>query len=103
MRPSPSTPSSADSARPFDITEYGDAATRVGATLKELNGVVTNLDRSLPQVQSALDNAVQRGNQTIDHAFERGVQLAAIVVGFAAIATLLVRWISARFLVSRAS
>jgi hypothetical protein len=91
-------PPPAEPGRPFDIREYGDAATRIGDSLKELNAVVTSLDHSLPQVQRAVDEAAQRGDQTIDHAYERGIQLGVLLIVLAAVAALVVRWISARFL-----
>lgn len=77
----------AEPGKPFDVAEYGLAAEKVGASARELNGLVTSLDRSLPQVQ-----------QTIDHAFARGMQLGGLLIALAAAAVLAVRWISGRYL-----
>jgi hypothetical protein len=49
-----------------------------------------------------MDEAAQRGHAVIDHAFERGIELGAMLIAFAAIAVLVVRWISARFFQSKA-
>jgi hypothetical protein len=95
-------PPPAEPGKPFDVTEYGEAATRIGSTARELNGLVTSLDQSLPQVQRVLDEAAKRGDQTIDHAFERGIQLGAFLIALVAVAMLGVRWISARYLGSKA-
>lgn len=101
--PPGATPSQpAKPGKPFDITEYGDAATRIGTAMSEMNGLVTTLDRSLPQVQRVLDEAAQRGDRTIDHAFARGLELGAILIAAAAFAVLAVRWVSSRHLGSRA-
>lgn len=87
--------------KPFDVTEYGEAATRVADAARELNGLVVTLDASLPQVQRTLDEAVERSDRAVDHAFVRGLQLGGILIGAAALAVLVVRWISVRFLASK--
>ena len=54
--PEPETP-----ARPFDITEYGDTAARLGEAAAELRELVATLDASLPQVEQMVDAAATRG------------------------------------------
>ncbi len=93
----PPAPSAAP-RKPFDISDYGDAATRLGAAAHELNGLVTTLDQSLPEVQRVLDEVTARGEQTIDHAFKRGLEFGSLLVAAVALALLAVRWISARLL-----
>lgn len=88
--------------KPFDITEYGAAATQLTAAVHELNGLVASLDQNLPQVQRMLDEVAARGDRTIDHAFTRGLQFGGLLVAAAALAVLIVRWISARFVRTRA-
>ncbi|HEV8113360.1 MAG TPA: hypothetical protein VGR31_11345 [Planctomycetota bacterium] len=93
-------PPPAEPSKPFDITEYGDTATKIGVMAHELNGVVASLDQSLPNVQRTMDEAARRGDQTIDHAFVRGIELGAILIALAAIAALGVRKFSARSVAS---
>jgi hypothetical protein len=88
--------------KPFDITEYGAAATQLTAAVHELNGLVASLDQNLPQVQRMLDEVAARGDRTIDHAFTRGLQFGGLLVAAAALAVLIVRWVSARFVRTRA-
>lgn len=95
-------PPAEEPGKPFDVTEYGEAATQVAAAARELNGLVGTLDASLPQVQRTLDEAVERGDRVVDHAFVRGLQLGGILIGAAALAVLAVRWISTRLLASKA-
>ena len=83
-------------ARPFDITEYGAAAERIGAAVHELNATIATLDRNLPEVQRVLEEAAARGERTIDHAYRRVMELILLALGGAAAAVLLVRWISGR-------
>jgi hypothetical protein len=87
-------PPPAEPSKPFDIVEYGQAAEKVGAMVRELNGVVTNLDQSLPKVQRVVDEATTS-------AFETGIKLGVLLIAAVALATLGVRWISARFLPSK--
>jgi hypothetical protein len=93
----PPPPPSATPGKRFDINDYGDAATRLGSAAHELNGLVTTLDQSLPEVQRMLDEAATRGEKTIDHAFERGLELGGLLVAAAALGIVAVRWITARF------
>ena len=101
--PPPGTPPPPPEApgKPFDVTEYGAAATQVAAAAHELNGLVTTLDASMPEVQRTFDDAAARGTRVVDHAFVRGLQLGGILIAAAALAVLAVRWISARMRASK--
>ncbi len=83
-------------ARPFDVTEYGAAAERIGAAVHELNTTLAALDRSLPELQRVLDATAARGERTIDHAYRRGLTLLAFALAGTVAAVLLVRWTSQR-------
>ena len=83
--------------RPFDITEYGAAAERIGAAVRELGTTIATLDKSLPEVQRVLEVAAARGDRSLDHAFARALQLLAAALGGAAVTVLLVRRISLRW------
>jgi hypothetical protein len=81
----------AEPGKPFDVSEYGEAATRLGAAAHEIDSLVQNLDQKLPQVQRILDEAAQRGEQTIDHAFVRGLELGLALIAAAGLALFAVR------------
>lgn len=99
----PSEASTEPAGKPFDISEYGLAAERIGVAARELGATIETLDRSLPELQRVLDEAAARGERGVDHAFARALQLLAAALVGAALVTLLVRWISRRWLVTRAS
>ena len=82
--------------KPFDISEYGAAAERIGVAAGELRQLVATLDASLPQVEQMVDSAATRGEAAVDHAFRRGLQLGLALVAAAAVAVLLVRLIGSR-------
>jgi hypothetical protein len=83
--------------RPFDITEYTAAAESLARSAQALTETISSLDRSLPQLQLAVNEALAHGDRTVDHAFWRALQLllAALVGG--AIAVLVVRRITMRW------
>jgi hypothetical protein len=81
----------AEPGKPFDVGDYGEAATRLGAAAREIDTLVQTLNQKLPQVQRVLDEAAQRGEQTIDHAFVRGLELGLALIVAAALAVLALR------------
>ncbi len=89
-------PPEAPDDKPFDVTEYGEAAARVGSAAQDLTALVAELDRSLPQVERTLDLAVQRGEATLDRAFKLGLGLGLVLIAAAAGAMLVVRRLGAR-------
>lgn len=88
--------------KPFDVVEYGTAATQVATAAQELNELVATLDASLPEVQRVLDEAALQGDRVVDNAYARGLKLGLILIAAAALAVLVVRWISARILAPQA-
>ncbi len=95
--PNPAATSpSAQPAKPFDINDYGDAATRIGGAAKELREALAQFDQSLPQVTKTLDATVARVDVVIDNAFQRGLTLGVSLMGAAGLTVLLVRWLSRR-------
>lgn len=92
--PDPNAPKQPDPAtseprKPFDIVEYGEAATRVAEAAKELRGAVTAVDATIPQVRQTIDEA-------IDGAFWKGTGAAMALMLCGAASVLLVRAVSAR-------
>jgi hypothetical protein len=77
--------------KPFDVSDYGTAATKLGTAATEIKDLLQTLDTQLPKVQQVIDEAAQRGEKTIDHAFQRGLELGGALIAAAALAVLLVR------------
>jgi hypothetical protein len=88
----PATPS-----RPFDVTEYGAAAERIGVAVQEIHATLDALDQRLPEIRRVVDEAAVRGEQTIDYAWRRMLELVLASLLGAALAVLGVRWISGRW------
>lgn len=77
--------------KPFDIAAYGIAAERIGGAVNQLISLVAALDQRLPEVQSNLDEATERGGQALDHATTRLFLIGLSLITAAAVAVLLVR------------
>jgi hypothetical protein len=74
--------------RPFDVREYGEAATRIGAAAHELTAAVAAADQRLPQ---ALDEAAVRVERSVDHLYARLLRLLFWAAALASAAILLAR------------
>jgi hypothetical protein len=85
-------------AKPFDIAEYGAVCEKLGAAARDLNGLVSQLDQNMPQVQTLVGEVIVRGNETIDHVYMRGLTLGATLIAITAVALLCVRWITRRWI-----
>jgi hypothetical protein len=81
---------------PFDVREYGEAATRIGEAATKLDGFLTRVDRSEVQVQQLLDDVQQRGDRSLDRASRRFLVVGLVLIGAGAGAALLVLWIARR-------
>jgi hypothetical protein len=80
----PKEPEPAQPGKPFDIVEYGEAATRVGAAAAELRGAVTAVDQAMPRMIDAVDRAV-------DGAFWMGIIAGLVLIAALAAALAFVR------------
>jgi len=85
----PKKPEPAQPGKPFDIVEYGEAATRVGTAAAELRGAITAVDAAMPQLKKTIDEAV-------DGAFWKGLFAAITLMVTGAVTVVLVRVFSAR-------
>ena len=52
--------SSATPSRPFDVSEYGRAAEHIGAGASQVSTLVSDLGRSLPELERSIDRAARR-------------------------------------------
>jgi len=85
----PKEPEPAQPGKPFDIVEYGEAATRVGAAAAELRGAVTAVDQAMPRMIDAVDRAV-------DRAFWMGILAGLVLIAALAAALAFVRRVGLR-------
>lgn len=83
-------PSSA-SSRPFDVRDYGQAAERIGAAARDLNGALNSLDKTMPGITRLGDQATADAKAVVTHAFLLGLVLLVAAGGITVVTIRLCR------------
>jgi hypothetical protein len=86
----------AQPGRPFDITEYTQAAAEFTRTANELQLLLTTLNTKTPGLSTAVGDAVGQGRSLVDHLAMRVAALIALLIGGTLAAALAYRFISVR-------
>lgn len=82
--------------RAFDVTEYGQAAERIGAGASRLSTLLVDLEHSLPELQRIIELSADRGERSIDRAARRLLEVGLIVSAAAVFGAWLVHWLGRR-------
>jgi hypothetical protein len=85
-------------ARPFNITEYTDAAGEIARAAKELQGLIAGVDRDARPLMLAADRATTALNEAIEHAYWLLVRLIGILLSGALVVALAYRGIARRWI-----
>jgi hypothetical protein len=78
------------------VTEYGQAAERIGAGAGQISALVTDLERNLPEIQRVIEQSAARGERSIDRAARRLLEVGLILITTAAFAAWLVHRLGRR-------
>jgi hypothetical protein len=86
-------PVEADEPRgePFDVTDYGVAAERIGVAARDLTTLPAELDARLPEARALLDETAARGTATVERALLGVLLVGLALIAAAALAAWLVR------------
>jgi hypothetical protein len=84
--------------RPFNITEYTDAAGEIARAAKELQGLIAGVDRDKPALMQAADRTTAALQGVIEHAYWLLVRLIGILLVGGLCAALLYRGIARRWI-----
>jgi hypothetical protein len=96
----PSTNSVSDTnTLPFNILDYGTTAERIGGMAKDLNGLISSVQQSVPQVERLSQQATGEAQKVADHLFRLGLVLIVVLLAGAVVAGLAYRWLVYRWLV----
>jgi len=82
--------------RPFDITEYTQAADGITRTAVELQQLIGSIDAQAPQLAGTLEASVAKGRSLIDYLFVRAAWLIALLLGGLLAVLLVYRWLAPR-------
>ncbi len=77
-------------AKPFDVSDYGDAATRIETAAREVNRTLASADADAPKLQGVLEAYAERVERLVDYAYSRALRLASWTGLVALLATLLI-------------
>jgi hypothetical protein len=63
---------------PFNILDYGTAASQIGVMAKDVNALVTSVNQSVPELTKLSQQTQENLNRAVDRAFWRGILLIVI-------------------------
>lgn len=78
----------ATNSQPFNVLDYGTAASQIGTAARDLNATLQTINQSTPELADASRQAAERAKRVVDHAFWCGVILILIFVFSACLAGL---------------
>jgi hypothetical protein len=81
-------------SRPFNVLDYGTAASQVGDAAKNLNALLTTVNQSAPQLAQLGQQTTADAKEAVDHAYRRGLALILVLLGGAVVAGLIYRVIA---------
>ena len=87
---SPKSPGT-NSSPPFNVLNYGKAASQIGAAANNLNALLTTANQSLPQIDKVSARMTDNANAVVHHAFMQGLVLIIILLAGSVVAGLVYR------------
>jgi hypothetical protein len=81
---------------PFNILDYGLAASQIGAAAKDLNATLQTMNETTPQLFNLSKEATLNAERVVNHAFWKGVILIVILMIAAVVTGLTYRFLAHR-------
>lgn len=94
--PSANASAASTNSPPFNILNYGLAASQIGAAANELNATLQTMNETTPQLLNLSKEATVNANRVVNHAFWKGVMLIVILMIAAVLAGLTYRFLAHR-------
>jgi hypothetical protein len=76
---------------PFNVLDYGTAATQIGSAANNLTALLASANQSLPQMEKLSQQMTDNANRVMQHAFWLGLVLIFIFLGGSVVAGLIYR------------
>jgi hypothetical protein len=83
-------------AAPFNILDYGKAASQIGDMARDLNALLGSVNQSTPEIQRLSQQAGVNMTQVVNHGFRLGLVLIGVLLAGAVAAALLYRVLAAK-------
>jgi hypothetical protein len=78
-------------SQPFNVLDYGKAATQIGAMSRDLNVLIASANQSATQMVVLSEQATVKAERVVDHAFHLGILLVLLLLVGAVLAGLAYR------------
>ena len=86
--------SAATNSRPFNVLDYGTAATQIGAAAQQLNALLTTVNQTTPQLAQLGQQTTADANRVVNHAFHLGLVLILFLLAGSVVAGLTYRFLA---------
>jgi hypothetical protein len=96
VSPTNANPSSAMNRPPFNVLDYGTAASQIGAAANNLNALFASVSQSAPQMEKLSRQTTSDADRAVQHIFWLGLVLIIILLAGSVIAGLIYRVIANR-------
>jgi len=74
--------SAATNSHPYNVLDYGTAATQIGAAAQQVSTLLMTVNQSTPQLAQLGQQTAADANRVVDHAFWRGlILILALLIG----------------------
>jgi hypothetical protein len=90
VSPTNAAPADSNSA-PFNVLDYGAAASQIGAAADHLNALLTSVNQSAPQIEKLSQQTTADADRVVKHMFWLGVVLILILLAGSVVAGLVYR------------
>jgi hypothetical protein len=99
VTPTNSTPST--NSHPFNVLDYGTAATQIGAAANNLSALLATVNQSAPQIEKLGQQTKTDADDIVRHAFYYGVALVLILLVGSVLAGLIYRRLAGKLAAGR--
>ena len=91
VSPTNASPSSGTNSPPFNVLDYGVAASKIGAAAGNLNALLASVNQSTPQLEKLGQQTKTDADEVVRHAFIYGLILILILLSGSVLAALIYR------------
>jgi methyl-accepting chemotaxis protein len=84
----------AANSKPFNVLDYGQAATQIGGAARDLDALLTTVNQSTPQLAQLQQKTAAEANRVVDRAFHRGLVLILVLLAGSVLAGLTYRFLA---------
>jgi hypothetical protein len=83
-------------SRPFNVLDYGTAASQIGAAAKDLNALLASVNQSTPQIAQLSQQTTANAERVVHHAFRLGLVLILVLLSGSVLAGLTYRFLASK-------